>query len=347
MSSAHVYFYEPHSHSCSYFQGFATHRFPYREPGDFRTWEIFHRHVFTSISPHCEASGKLDHDLVLAAGTVSHVTHNDGERGITKDFDDFYTFKPRAKYGRILESCCEAYVDTFLTPDMTEFRLTSGVEQQYKFVGPDESFLLNGHYSWWGINTVKWVENVKDTESIKAVVSPSSIFGNVAFSCTLENLLIFYQASRQLQMEEKKPDLYFLVGGTLRYSQEVACLIIVCTESDRHSEALKDYQPLKFPILDNGIDPAFFPNGLVDENGKIVDLSCASKAEFRPRYMSEYPTWSLLTFALYYNNAEDKLKCSRDRMLKEHISGHADDFCIRKMKITTESGIKWMCPNNV
>lgn len=259
-----------------------------------------------------------------------------------KYVDDSYTFKPAVKHGEGPTSGNEAYVDTFLTPDMTEFRLAPGVEQQYKSVGPDESLLPNGYYSWWGINTVKWVEKVES----KAVDSPAPIFGNVAFSSTLEHLLLSYQASRHMQMEEKKPDLYFLVGGTLRYFQEVCCFIIVCTESDRHSEALKDYQPLKFPILDNGIDPAFFPNGLVDENGKVVDLSCASKAEFRPRYMSQYPTWSFLTFALYYNNAEDRLKCSRDKMLKENIPGHADDFCIRKMKKMTESGNKWVCPNN-
>ncbi len=311
--------------------------------------------MFTSISPLGEAAGtKLKHDLSMPAGVVGHSTHMAGGVAIKRDFEDAYTFKPSVKKG--YHQFAEAYIDTFLTPDMREFRVSSGIKQEYQYVGPDDLLLPKGCYSWWGIDVSKWLVNA-DQET-KAVVDdadppppycspPASIFGTVGFSTSLEYLLRSYQISRHKKMTDPKPDIYFLVGGTLRYPQEVGCVIIVCTEGDLRSEALNKYRPLQHPVLDNGVDPVFLPNGLLDANGKVVDFSRANKTEFRPRFMSEYTTWGFLMYALYYENEEDRLKCSRDSVAMFNTHGHSDKVCLMKEKITTEAGEKWVCPDNL
>ena len=127
-------------------------------------------------------------------------------------------------------------------------------------------------------------------------IPPSSRYGSIEFAGELHNLLKYYRNSR-VSFRENNPDVYLLLGGTLRYWYEICCVVIICTGEDRYSEALKQYRPI--PLYDSvpdSKDPVLLLNGLVNNEGKVIDYSGECSLTFYPRYLVKNVAWANLAF---------------------------------------------------
>lgn len=229
------------------------------------------------------------------------MTHKVSAASITRE--DHYEFNPTEKRGKPGMPLLESFVDTFLLPTDSDFKLIPGVERQYRKVASSECLLPRGYCSWWGMDASKWICNLDPGTEVRLTPPycyqnpPLSLYGSVAFSGDLHQLLQSYQRSRQTTPEDSQPDVYILVGGTLRYPTEICCVAIVCTEKDRYSEALRDYRPfcLHDSVPDSD-DPVLMLNNLTGGSGKVIDFTGSSIPEFYPRYLSKGCARSSLSF---------------------------------------------------
>ena len=225
---------------------------------------------------------------------LSHVTHDAEAQAIcTAGF----TFIPRPKYGK-----------------------SGRAGETYKFTGDDDNYeeirdsdrVFPGYLSWWGIDVKRWYieyeEGAKLRDSILEerdngryvptylAYPPESQYGNRAFSTSLSQILQDYSTARQGQTPCLK------VGGTLRYRNEICYVIVVCTEEDN----------LEMPAV-NADYPQFQPNGLVDQNGVVIDYQktpnfnatsiIKSAKDGKDRYGKnkyKYFSWEQLAFAFYF-----------------------------------------------
>lgn len=262
-----------------------------------------------------------------------HVTHRVSVPAIKRD--DHYEFKPKERKGKRIE-VARSFVDTFLLPTDSRFEPDPVTERKYRLVTSNVHLMPSGYYSWWAVDPSEWLQNLDpETEAKLGEVRPngfyknppSSIFGSVAFSGGLLELLQCYQTSRWTA-GEPKPDVYLLAAGTLRFQTQIGCVAIVCTEKDRNSEPLREYQPFCLhDCVANSDDPVLMLNDFVDENGKILfNFSGSSTPKFYPRYFS-CDTWCILSFAFYYDRSDYTFKCEKEKINENGID-HNGSECL-------------------
>lgn len=318
-------------------------------------YEVFFRHVFTSTQPHKEMGFKCD--LAIPVKKLGHITHNQEADAIKKD--DKFDFHPKP---RLTGPNRNSFLAGFLKPGMGKFKLNPS-DQEYICLEYPQSVVAEGCFSWWAIHvSPEWLREATDKTLTKARKMgvcpgylqdpPGSIYGNWEFSGDLHHLLASYQSIHQpkpdsLQTANKKlgsPDVYLLLGGTLRYPYAIVCVVIVCTEEHRQSEALKDFQPVPHNMeFEQSTQPILALRGLTDENGKVIDYSGKSEPQFYPKLIDTKESYCLLSFAFYFNN-QDKhfelngLSCNEVRHTQCMKAGPRDSGAKAK------EGIGY-CPN--
>lgn len=250
----------------------------------------------------------------------------------------------RKKYGKAYtwdgSPMGESFRDNFISSG-EEIPLIDG-SQQYKYVTDSESLLPDGYYSWWGIYTSEQLRKHhlqldNDFRPPYLKYPPTSPYGNREFIGDLHTLLRCYQESRTTDAE---PDIFLLVGGTLRYTYEICFVVIVCTGEDKESEALKGYRPL---LLTDSKEPVLVLNNLTDEHGKVTFSGLGACIPiFYPRFLVSNKSWANLAFAFYFNNTEGALKCRKEPHIRESSIGH--DRCNKTQPTSCD---KWCCPNDM
>ena len=307
-----------YSSLCSYFEH--TDSRYLRNGHKKKIYEIFYRHVFTSTWPHNPADDPDDREFAIPVKQLSHVTHNKEMREITSTKEDgFYTMLPSRKVGKAYKWDGTPWGESFFLdctplPSVEELRGVS-----FTYVSNEESLMPEGYYSWWGVKTEGYFDqNIElDARALPGYLKnpPQSTYGNNDISGDLNKLLQSYQDSRAVEGEPNKPDIYLLVGGTLRYTREICCVVIVCTADDKESPALTGYRPVPMQPGRNDPNPTLSPNGLIDDTGKVVDLYGANQPipTFCPKFLSTYKSWANLAFAFYFTNGDLPLKLECDR----------------------------------
>ena len=333
----------------SYFRD--LYKSPYKTEKHYKMYEIFFRHQFTSAQPHCQAVGRLEYEVPVPVTRISHVTHTKEAAEIRKS----WMFRVTQKCGKCYEwnayPMGESFQDCFLSPSSEMVELYPEY-QMYKYVNSKES-LLPGFYSWWGISSSDWTQREEKLKEYWMSPTcpgylqepPSSRYGNVEFSGELHKVLASYQTSRFVS-SRKKPDVYLLIGGTLRYKCEICCVVIVCTGEDKESEALKDYRPLQHDSTpeSNLNNPVFISNGLIDVTGKVIDFSGKNVPAFHPRFLSTSVNWANLAFAFYFEKSWCKLWCPKDKgVIQEQVIKHSHHNCIKKTQSSKHKPC--VCPN--
>ena len=168
----------------------------------------------------------------------------------------------------------------------------------------------SGYFSWWSIDTA-------DSPITKRIHSPSrqfkneSIYGTVKFSINLEQIEKSYIESYNTSKFRIKRLLY-KKGGTLRYSNEVCYVIIVCIEI-------------------NGRDP--FPD--------LPTMILHSRSELPIKRPSSKQTWDTYTFAFHFPEDHPTKSFSLNPQ-DVHISSVEHPFCLKRIreKLIT-------CPDNI
>lgn len=229
---------------------------------------------------------------------LSHITHSGEAQSICAAGD--YTFIPKPKYGKSYQYGNNGRASTYKCTDNDRYEEILGSE-----------LVFPGSLSWWGIDVrAQYEEGCKLLGSISEqkdngryvpgyLANPTeSQYGDIAFSTSLSQILQDYSEARLGHQPCLK------VGGTLRYRNEICYVVIVCTEEDK----------LEMPNITEG-SPQFVSNGLVDENGCVVDYhktpefnaTSIIKSEKagpdptgRNKYLYNYFSWEQLVFAFYF-----------------------------------------------
>lgn len=238
--------------------------------------------------------------------------------------------------------------------------------QRMNFVEiPDTEPVFPGFYSWWGIDysaipdsehgslcrAILHETTMLNLQGIKVTVPeyleqvPKSRYGNRAFFCNFSDLLTAYAESRGKEVG----DISIRKGGTLRYKQEICYVLIICIESNDKKE-LEDFKLLR-PESKH-----FKMNGLINDRGKIVDITAAPTfhTEYNVAQMScrheptaegRKPTsysYETAAFAFYFPH-ESSIMTVGQKCSEKGISHNA---CIRKQP-PPELYEKWKCPNDL
>lgn len=315
---------------------------------------MFFRHTFTSALPYASIHVAQYDDLAIPVTKLSHVTHNKE----AQDIKQTATFRFTQKMGKVYDygfPMGESFRDDFFQPggEMPE----NLRELNYKYIPWWESVMPQGFYSWWGLaadclvglqHPVLLDKRKYETCPPYLQDPPSSLYGNQEFSGDLHQVLLWYRNARSdypNNPAEIKPDVYLLLGGTLRYSYEICCVVIVCTEHDRNSEALKHYRPIPHfrEIPDGHSDPVLLLGGLTDHNGRVKDFTATTIPQFYPRFISGDASWASLAFAFYHSSSEKLPFDSHEfRIRCGHIT-HLEERCLKKKS----AGNKGLCPNKL
>ena len=315
--------------------------------------------MFTSVHPYQQAVGRLPCELAIPVTRICHITHEKEAREIRANC----MLKGTQKYGKSYDwtgsPLGESFHDCFLSPTSEIVELFPNY-QVYKHIDSKTSLLPEGFYSWWSVSTSDWPISEREEElkdywessdecPVYLQYPSSSIYGNIEFSGELHKVLSSYQTSMigpQTSMVE--PDVYLLVGGTLRYRHEICCVIIVCTGEDKDSQELRDYKPLQYDCTpESNLDhPLFISNGLTDATGKVTEFSGTSVPTFHPRFLATSMSWASLAFAFYFRRSSGKLWCPG--VLQEREIKHDRDNCLKKQPQKKPSrSKKWVCPNEL
>ena len=146
---------------------------------------------------------------------------------------------------------------------------------------------------------------------------PESPYGTQGFSVEFSTLIEHYKISR------KGTACFLRVGGTLEYKQEIAYVVIVCMGNE-----LPD-----FPHINSGTNVIFEHNGLLNDDGEVIDHT--KTPEFKIKYLikSSYANhhqrvfnWQNIVFAFYFPNDGD-LKCQRGDVGKIKNIPHSVSLC--------------------
>ena len=191
--------------------------------------------------------------------------------------------------------------------------------------------------------TQNWQLEFKLTVNISGCYPPGyladpaeSQYGNNAFSINLEDILSDYMQSRP----DKEGKAAFLkMGGTLRYQHEICYVVIVCMEGDMEH----------IPSI-TGPTPPFYPNGLVDNHGRVVVDRSATPTFTIKSILKSVPKvneagydkydWEQLVFSFYYPTEDQALVCT-----KVNISEVKHQMCTSTMP--NPAGGRWVCPNKL
>lgn len=304
--------------------------------------------MFTSAYPSPTITNTVP-DLAIPVTRLSHVTHNREEQQIAIKAKDqnIYQFCPTRKLGKAYSWTGYPIGESFRYCGLVETE--NGTQQQvYQYVSNTESVMPEGYYSWWSA-LAKLDENNLHPEILIArafdkcpnylTAPPSSQYGNREFSGDLYQLLRDYQ-----KMYSPDPDnltnVYLLVGGTLRYSHEICCIIIVCSECHRQTDPLKGCPPI--PLMNQvpaGCqDPIFLPNGLTNALGQ-VNFNQAAMPQFCPLHLNTWVSWANLTFAFYFDRQVKFLSHG----LSVNEIAHDKKRCFKKQP----PPVPWVCPNHL
>lgn len=319
-----------------------------------RRWEVLFRYVFTSVQPHQPARSNTFPTLSLPVTTLSHITHEREAQQINRARDGVtFCFQPSPKLGKGYSwdgsPIGESFKDCFLRSGKGKVALNPSC-QSYWHVSKTESVMPSGYYSWWGMLALLDESNIDSALKYARMLKycpnylnnpRSSLYGNVEFSGDLYQLLQDYQLTHS-PSPDNLTNVYLLLGGTLRYSHEICCVVIVCAEHHRHNEALKSYQPI--PLISSvpaGIqDPILLPNGLTNVHGQ-VDFHRKSVPQFYPMHLNIDTSWANLTFAFYSDSKKEfifrGLSCSR--------IVHDTSRCLKKQPPGQHQS--WVCPNDL
>ncbi len=313
-----------------------------------------------------------DKRFVMPIHRLSHITHNKeavdiNTNPITNTLDLNFRFVATKKVGKAYKDDGSPLGESFRYSPLSPGGALNP-PKQYTFIGPGQSLLPEGYYSWWGVQFDPNYQVLLDFKPYRFYSSPtpfnfesyrssdnrcphylrnppSSPYGNNEFLGELHDLLKYYRNSRITysvnpdgQTTCLLPDTYLLPGGTLRYKREICYVIIVCTQVD-----LFQVQPqIAAPdILCS--EPVVNLNGLVDENNKVIDYSGSKIPQLSFRFLSTYECWENLAFAFYFpENSNRRLSCPKYVVQRIDIN---HEWCIKTMPRPGSQGGSWVCPN--
>ena len=309
-----------------------------------KLYEVFFRYIFTHVHPHTDKVGGdqlQQYYPEIALDRLSHITHNKEALAIMSG-DGECKFNPKERYGKAYKwdgsPKGESFRDSFLNSEDEIMPNIKPPSQLYMKIDDRTTLMPRGFYSWWGISVPSEYSqlcSIPNESCPSYLQSPQdSQYGNKSFSIELSRLLQCYQTSH----EDEKPDVYLLRGGTLRYKHEVCYVIIVCTESHRHSEPLKEYPAIKPGAKNLVVD---FKK-LTDDNGIVKDYSGKCRPIFTPQYLNTSETWESVAFAFYFNRRGGRLICPSDAVDLEDIE---HSRCFKKRQF--QEFEKWRCPNDI
>lgn len=320
-----------------------------------KKYEIYYRYVFTATFPHKPTSGKMEYDLAIPVTNISHIAHDQEAQEIEAIDQDSYIFTPRKKVGMDYlkgHAPGESFRDDFLVPS-DQMTQKCSINDKYKYVSSEESLLPEGYYSWWGISVPDRYK--KDLLLQPELIAfwekhgcpdylqypPSSRYGNNEFIGSLDDLILCYKSSRQMGLGHRSPEVHLVVGGTLRYSNEISCVIVVCTEKETQSGGVfSDFLPVTHPQFElnesRQDSPTFVPNLIDVKTGKV------NEHVFFPRFLSTKKSWASLSFAFYFDQPHGTLTCGRDVVRKRPVDHYT---CVR-MELTQKEK-HYVCPFSI
>lgn len=209
---------------------------------------------------------------VIMVKKLCHVTHDQQAELIAREFENYYTFKPKRKQAK--NPTNEAGRHSYVICKPTNKVPNEGTE--YQCIRHTED-VLPGFYVWWSVDIDheykrEWNSQDLQIDTIKYYltddfIEPSqSHYGNIMFSVDLIKLLQCYQ--KVFEEDDKKlPRVVFRCAGTLLYKYERAKVIIVCRQEDLSEYPLFNHHDF---TLEYESDGTIRPNGslsLTIENG--------------------------------------------------------------------------------
>ena len=242
--------------------------------------------------------------------TISHITHKTNatkiEAGATK-----FNFKPAEKYGKC------GYEVTDGSPLGESYRCnlkrrTPTAETEYIRIAHDQLVLPDGYYSWWGASTVN-----------------HSMYGTEKLTTSFRSALGKFKWCQKDPNEEKPPEVYLRVGGTLRYRKEICYVIIVHTETEASAE-IEALPPLRS-------NAHFKLNGFLDARGRVINWDVTPT--FVRRFYSD-GCYDQFAFAFYFDDCEKPL-CLEN--VKQSSVTHTK--CLRS--VLPKGATEWCCPERI
>ena len=294
-----------------------------RENGWERKYEVVFYNQYVQHHPWGERPRPYNHEgFALSVSTLCHTTHKKQADTIEANM---FQFTPNPKYGKTYDfipgcpfgesySCVQSAIPG---PD----------SECYERI-PRDRELFPGHYSWWGL--VSEVDLQLDNPPPYLRSPPESMYGGHSFTIGFTNLLESYRDSRNCN----KSKICLKIGGTLRYKREIGYVVIVCTTRKRDCEMLE-----KYDRITNAPPTIFNPNGLVDDDGIVVDLD--AEPIFTTRYINASDSYENLIFAFFFPKLQ-YFTCSEDTIKRQPIK---HDFCIRK--VSPGFGETMVCPDEI
>ena len=232
--------------------------------------------------------------------------------------DHHYCFEPKQKYGKC------GYEVTDGSPLGESYRCvlnrkTPTTETQYTKVTDKELLLPDGYYVWWGPSNIK-----------------SSMYGTEKLTTSFKSALgKFKWFHRDPDEPSQAPDVYFRVGGTLRYKKEI-CYVIVIHTGNGASDEIEKLPPLRS-------NAHFKLNGFLDARGR-VNWDRETVPEFTPGQF-EGGCKDHFAFAFYFNDCENPFRL--EKVDKSQVS---HDRCLHSFKVKPEfcsdPDHRWYCPED-
>ncbi len=281
-----------------------------------------------------------DEPISIPIYRLCHVTHEVEARNIQGD--SRFTFIPRQKLGKAYE-----YDGSPLGTTYKEIGANS-----YEIIPRSEANpVFPGYWSWWGIDTSKWMINDSDGKEFAKVVqenrddrcyapsylaiTPGSSYGNKAFSMTLKDIFKDYKRSRNDRRREK---VCLKGGGTLRYRNEICYVVLVCMKGD-------DLGDMRTFSIAKKRTVQFDPNGLVNRHGMIV-----APPIFKPQSIVkskindcgdyDHYDWENLVFCFYFPREDQRLTCTN---VEVDDIAHGPQYCSATISVGGET----KCPNEL
>lgn len=237
---------------------------------------------------------------------ISHITHKKNVADMDKG--THYCFTAAKKYGKC------GYKVTDGSPLGESYRCdlkcsAPKAETKYTSITKDQLVLPDGYYIWWGTSTGP----------------SSSMYGSEKLTTNFKSVLGKFKYG---QTSDPNADVFFRVGGTLRYRKEICYVIVVHTE--RASAEIKALPPLKN-------DTHFKLKGFLDANGRVVDWKATPAFTSKSYSNGSYDHFA---FAFYFSDGDNPLRLEKSKVEKTQVK-HTQ--CIRSF--LPEGAKKWRCPD--
>ena len=229
---------------------------------------------------------------------ISHITHK--RNVVEMDRGTQYCFKAAKKYGKC------GYEVTDGSPLGESYRCDlkrhiPTARTEYTPVTKDQLVLPDGYYIWFGASTTK-----------------CSMYGSEKLTTGFKSVLGKFKWCQKDPDEKELPDVYFRVGGTLRYRNEICYVIVVHTETEASAE-IKALPPLRN-------NAHFKLNRFLDARGRVVDWEATP--EFIPKLYSN-GSYDHFAFAFYFDDCDNPLYLEKSKVKKSQVE-HKQ--CIRSFR---------------